>query len=159
MTRLYCRTDWNSRRNWIVDSAKILTFQTWNGAIRSSFIEISSKCNLFIILKWRNNEFECLDTDSQVKLLNIYNAHFTGSSLWDFQSVNVNQLLNGWNVNLKIICGVPFDTQICHWNNSWLLMRKNQPLKLMQFKTWSIQCVPCSQLVPSPYYKYKVCLY
>ena len=43
-------------------------------------------------------------------MLNIYNAHFTGSSLWDFQSVNVNQLLNSWNVNLRIICGVPIDT-------------------------------------------------
>ena len=29
-----------------------------------------------------NNQFECLPSECQMKLLNIYNSHFTGSCLW-----------------------------------------------------------------------------
>ena len=48
----------------------------------------------------QNDEFECLDMESKVKLLNIYNAHFTGSALWNFNSENFKQLLKSWNVDL-----------------------------------------------------------
>ena len=36
-----------------------------------------------------NNEFEFLDPHSQVRLLQLYNSHFTGSSLWKFNSESV----------------------------------------------------------------------
>ena len=57
-----------------------------------------------------NNEFEFLDPHSQVKLLNIYNAHFTGSSLWNFNSDTVKQVWNSWNVNLRVIFNLPIAT-------------------------------------------------
>ena len=58
----------------------------------------------------QNDEFECLPIESQVKLLNIYNSHFTGSNLWNFESEIVQQLFRSWNINLRIICKLPIDT-------------------------------------------------
>ena len=58
----------------------------------------------------QNDEFECLPIESKVKLLNIYNSHFTGSNLWNFESEKFNQLSNSWNVNLRIICQLPLET-------------------------------------------------
>ena len=56
------------------------------------------------------NEFEFLDPHSQVKLLHLYNAHFTGSSLWNFDSDAVKQVWNSWNVNLRVIFDLPMAT-------------------------------------------------
>ena len=58
----------------------------------------------------QNIEFECLAIESQIKLLNIYNSHFTGSNLWEFESETVQQLINSWNVNIRIICKLPIET-------------------------------------------------
>ena len=58
----------------------------------------------------QNDEFECLDMESQIKLLNIYNSHFTGSSLWNFDSENFKQLIRSWNVNLRVISNLPMQT-------------------------------------------------
>ena len=59
-----------------------------------------------------NDEFECLDRGSQIKLLNIYNSHFTGSSLWNFGSETFKQLQKSWNVNLRIVCNLPLTESI-----------------------------------------------
>ena len=57
-----------------------------------------------------NNEFEFLDPHSQVRLLQLYNSHFTGSSLWKFSSESVKQLWNSWNVNIRAIFNLPMAT-------------------------------------------------
>ena len=57
-----------------------------------------------------NNEFEHLSYDNQIRLLNIYNSHFTGSNLWNFESNMFNQLTNSWNVNLKVVMDIPVQT-------------------------------------------------
>ena len=50
-----------------------------------------------------NNEFSYVKPEDQVRLLRIYNSHFSGSSCWNFQSVQFQQLMNSWNVNLRVI--------------------------------------------------------
>ena len=55
----------------------------------------------------QNDEFECMPIESQEKLLNIYNSHFTGSNLWNLASENTNQVFGSWNRNLKIINKLP----------------------------------------------------
>ena len=57
-----------------------------------------------------NNEFEFLDPHSQVRLLNLYNSHFTGSSVWRFNTDSVKQIWNSWNVNLRVIFNLPMAT-------------------------------------------------
>ena len=57
-----------------------------------------------------NNEFETLSPSCQLRLFRIYNTHFTGSCLWDFSGQMINKLWNSYNVNLRIIFDLPFDT-------------------------------------------------
>ena len=54
-----------------------------------------------------NNEYENILPQNQVQLLRLYNSHFTGSSTWNFNSEPVKQLWNSWNVNLRVIFGLP----------------------------------------------------
>ena len=58
----------------------------------------------------QNIEFECLSIESQIKLLNIYNSHFTGSNLWNFNSESVQKLISSWNVNIRIVSKLPIET-------------------------------------------------
>ena len=46
----------------------------------------------------------------QVKLLHLYNAHFSGFPCWSFVSETFNQLMNSWNVNLRVIFDLPYGT-------------------------------------------------
>ena len=48
--------------------------------------------------------------DDQVKLLYLYNAHFSGSSSWNFCGQQFQQLVNSWNVNIKVIYDLPYAT-------------------------------------------------
>ena len=57
-----------------------------------------------------NNEFCFIKPEEQVKLLNLYNAHFTGSPSWSFKSDMFSQLMNSWNVNLRVIFDLPYGT-------------------------------------------------
>ena len=50
-----------------------------------------------------------------MKLFALYNSHYTGSSCWSFNSERFNQMVNSFNVNVKVICGLPYS---CH---SWLV--------------------------------------
>ena len=50
-----------------------------------------------------NNEFSYVKPEDQVRLLRIYNSHFSGSSCWNFQSAPFQQLMNSGNVNLRVI--------------------------------------------------------
>ena len=60
-----------------------------------------------------NNEFCYIKAEEQVKLLNLYNAHFTGFPCWSFVSEPFDQLMNSWNVNLRVIYDLPYGTS-CH---------------------------------------------
>ena len=64
-----------------------------------------------------NEEFECLEGETQIKLLRIYNSHFTGSCQWDFKSQSFEMIANSWNVNLRIIFDLPLQT------HSWIVER------------------------------------
>ena len=79
-----------------------------------------------------NQEFQCISTENQVKLLRIYNAHFTGSCLWSYESENFKQLIRSWNVNLRVIFDLPFTT------SSWLVEQLSQGghAKLIIFKKY-----------------------
>ena len=57
-----------------------------------------------------NNEFVHLKPEDQIRLLCLYNSHFSGSSSWNFSSNIVQQLFNSWNVNIKCIFDLPFGT-------------------------------------------------
>ena len=57
-----------------------------------------------------NNQFCFVKPNQQVKLLYIYNSHFTGSSSWNFDSVAFQQLISSWNVNLKAIYDLDYGT-------------------------------------------------
>ena len=65
---------------------------------RSRFIQ--SCCDL-------NQEFECLAPEIQVKMLRLYNMHFSGSNTFDFQDKMFQQLSNSYNVNIRIIFNIP----------------------------------------------------
>ena len=54
-----------------------------------------------------NNEFCYIKAEEQVKLLNLYNAHFTGFPCWSFVSEPFDQLMNSWNVNQRVIYDLP----------------------------------------------------
>ena len=77
---------------------------TMNKDIKCKRAEFINKCiNM-------NQEFQCISCQNQVKLLRIYNSHFTGSCLWSFDSENFKQLTRSWNVNLRIPFDLPLET-------------------------------------------------
>ena len=57
-----------------------------------------------------NQEFFTYPPEIKLKMCNIYNTHFTGSPLWDFESHYFAQLCNTWNVNMRIMFEIPKET-------------------------------------------------
>ena len=55
-----------------------------------------------------NNQFSWIKPEEQVRLMYLYNSHFSGSSTWSFTSVPFQQLVNSWNVNIKAIYDLPY---------------------------------------------------
>ena len=70
-----------------------------------------------------NQKFECLEGETQIKLLRIYNSHFTGSCQWDFKSQSFEMIANSWNVNLRIIFDLPLET------HSWIVERLSNDME------------------------------
>ena len=62
-----------------------------------------------------NQEFENLPLTSQMKLLRLYNGHYTGSNCWNFSGEMFRKLMNSYNVNVKVIFDLP---HACH---NWLI--------------------------------------
>ena len=60
-----------------------------------------------------NNQFCFVRPEQQVRLTKLYCSHFSGSSAWCFNSVPFKQLMNSWNVNLKVVFDLPYGTH-CH---------------------------------------------
>ena len=57
-----------------------------------------------------NQEFISSPNEVKLKMQRLYNSHFTGSSLWNFTDEGFNKLYNSWNVNIRIMLGLPRDT-------------------------------------------------
>ena len=62
-----------------------------------------------------NQQFESLPCESQLKLLNLFNSHFTGSNCWRYDSEKFQQFMNSYNVNIRVIFDLPYSTA------SWLV--------------------------------------
>ena len=57
-----------------------------------------------------NQEFECLPPESRLRLLHLYNMHFSGSNCWNFQEKTFQQLTKSYNVNIRILFDLPINT-------------------------------------------------
>ena len=57
-----------------------------------------------------NQEFHYLPSNLKLKLCELYNSHFSGSSIWKLESKEAQQLYSAWNKNLKVIYGLPWAT-------------------------------------------------
>ena len=57
-----------------------------------------------------NQEFECLPSQSKLKLSRIYNSHYSGSHCWNYSGVMFQQLVNSYNVNLRVMFELPDST-------------------------------------------------
>ena len=57
-----------------------------------------------------NQEFHFADPQTILKLYDIYVCDFYGSNLWDFNSADVQRLLNSWNVSIRILFNLPRNT-------------------------------------------------
>ena len=57
-----------------------------------------------------NQKFALYPPDVKLAMAKLYNSHFTGSSLWDFGSDWFSKLAKSYNVNLRIIYDLPWDT-------------------------------------------------
>ena len=55
-------------------------------------------------------EFHFADARTKVKINNIFNSHFYGSSLWDLFSWEAERLEKTWNVSQRILLGIPRNT-------------------------------------------------
>ena len=65
---------------------------------RARFIQSSMELNQF---------FESLEPESQLRMLRLYNMHFSGSNNWFFSDVLFQQLVNSFNVNARILFDIP----------------------------------------------------
>ena len=57
-----------------------------------------------------NEEFECLTPECKQKLHRLYNNDFSGSSCWNYDDRIFQQLLNSYNVNMRIVFNIPRET-------------------------------------------------
>ena len=59
-----------------------------------------------------NQEFYIAHTPAKIKLNNIYNCHFSGSPIWNIFSLGAKQFEGTYNRSIKIMFGLPFETQV-----------------------------------------------
>ena len=57
-----------------------------------------------------NQEFFFTHPDTKFEINTIYNSHFTGSSLWDLFSREMEMLENSWNMSFKVMYDLPLQT-------------------------------------------------
>ena len=46
----------------------------------------------------------------KLRLLDVFNSHFTGSNCWLYDSEKFKQLMNSYNVNIRVIHDLPYST-------------------------------------------------
>ena len=57
-----------------------------------------------------NQEFFSLPASLKMRLNLLYNSHFSGSSIWRFESEDAGHLFSSWNKNVKLIYDLPWAT-------------------------------------------------
>ena len=57
-----------------------------------------------------NQEFRFASSEVQLKMLHIYNCHFTGSVIWNFNSEELQKFYNSFNMNIKAMFDLPWST-------------------------------------------------
>lgn len=57
-----------------------------------------------------NQEFASLPADLKMRLNSLYNSHFSGSSIWRFESEDAGHLFSSWNKNIKLVYDLPWST-------------------------------------------------
>ena len=48
--------------------------------------------------------------DIKLKMFNLYNCHFSGSAIWNFDSKEFDKLSNSFNMNIKALFDLPWAT-------------------------------------------------
>ena len=57
-----------------------------------------------------NQEFHFATEEVRLKMLILYNTSFYGSNTWKFSSEEVRKFGKTWNINLRILFNLPWDT-------------------------------------------------
>ena len=79
-------------------------------------LDINQKRGIFISTNYNlNQEFDFCTPEVRLRMLKIYNMHFTNCRLWSFQSESFDKLCRSYNKNLKILYNLPFN---CH---NWII--------------------------------------
>ena len=73
-----------------------------------------------------NQEFFSLPPNLKLKLCELYNSHFSGSSFWKLESMEAKHLYSAWDKNIKVMYDLPWAT------HRWILEEiTGKNLKLM----------------------------
>ena len=77
----------------------------------SSSCDVMEKRATFISRVYSlNQEFSFAKPEIKLQMCRLYNTAFYGSNCWDFSSDQVEKFARTWNVNLRIMFDLPFDT-------------------------------------------------
>ena len=74
-------------------------------------LDISVKRGVFIDQCMSiNQEFLFASSDLKLKMFNLYNCHFSGSAIWNFDSKMFEKFINSFNMNIKAMFDLPWPT-------------------------------------------------
>ena len=80
--------------------------------------DIDEKRGIFISNNYcLNQEFDYCTPDTRLRMLRLYNMHFTNCRLWSFQSEIFDKLCRSYNTNLRIVYDLPYNA------HNWILER------------------------------------
>ena len=79
-------------------------FNTYNGMKHDI---IAKRANMITKNIELNQEFHFHHSRPRVRLNQVYNSHFTGSSLWNRFSKEATKLENSWNRSVRCMCDLP----------------------------------------------------
>ena len=57
-----------------------------------------------------NQDFSFAKPETKLQMCRLYNTAFYGSNCWEFATEQVEKFAKTWNVNLRIMYDLPFDT-------------------------------------------------
>ena len=73
--------------------------------------DLEQKRGIFISTNYSlNQKFDFCTPEIRVRMLRLYNMHFTNCRLWSFGSEAFDKLCRSYNKNLRIVCGLPFNS-------------------------------------------------
>ena len=77
----------------------------------SSGCDLEAKKGIFIQTAMDlNQEFFSLPPDLKFRMCELYNSHFSSSSIWELESQQAHHLYSAWNKNIKVIYELPWAT-------------------------------------------------